>query len=119
MARPRRPASENYQPVWSSVSQSVSYSNGANAMVSEDGDDHAGILSLSKSSMDVVMATAPPHMRDPAWIGMDLRRSSSTNTHLEQNSATLQKLHPRMWQHINSANTDMQKPPRPQRALDR
>ncbi|KAL3051711.1 hypothetical protein OYC64_001863 [Pagothenia borchgrevinki] len=111
MARPRRPASENYQPVWSSVSQSVSYSSGANAMVSEDGDDHAGILSLSKSSMDVVMATVPPHMRDPAWIGIDLRRSSSTNTHLEQNSVTLQKLHPRMWQHINSANTDMHKSP--------
>ncbi|KAK5851094.1 hypothetical protein PBY51_001913 [Eleginops maclovinus] len=111
MSRPGRPASENYQPVWSSVNQSASYSGGAKPLVTEERDDQAGILSLSKSSMDVVMATAPPHMRDPAWIGMDLRRSSSTNTHLEQNSVTLQKLHPRMWQNINSANTDMHRSP--------
>ncbi|XP_028424071.1 mucin-5AC [Perca flavescens] len=106
MARPGRPASESYQPVCCSVSQSASYSSEARTVGAEDRDDHAPIFSLSKSSMDVVMATGPPHKRDPAWTRLDLRRSSSTNTHAEQNSVTLQQLHPRMWQHINSTTSN-------------
>ena len=76
MAKPGRPASENYQPVCCSVSQSVSYSSTAGSEGLEDEDDKAPIFSLSKSSMDVVMATGPPHKRDPAWTRMDLKRSS-------------------------------------------
>ncbi|XP_056221452.1 uncharacterized protein LOC130162040 [Seriola aureovittata] len=105
MARPGRPASESYQQVCCSVSQSVSYSSEAGIVGREDEDDKAPIFSLSKSSMDVVMATGPPHKRDPAWTRMDLRRSSSTNTHSEQSSMTLQKLHPHMWQHVSTPNS--------------
>ncbi|GAA6214492.1 uncharacterized protein LOC108876346 [Lates japonicus] len=98
MARPGRPVSESYQPVCCSVNQSVSYSSEAGIVGSEDEDDQAPIFSLSKSSMDVVMATGPPHKRDPTWTRMDLRRSSSTNTHTE-------KLHPQMWQHVSTTNS--------------
>lgn len=105
MARPGRPASESYQPVCCSVSQSVSYSSEPGAVRQEDEDDRAPIFSLSKSSMDVVMATGPPHKRDPDWTTMDLRRSSSTNTHTEQNSVMLQKLHPHTRQHIRATNS--------------
>ncbi|KAM7381267.1 hypothetical protein PAMA_012218 [Pampus argenteus] len=48
------------------------------------------------------MAKGPPHKRDPAWTKLDLRRSSSTNTHSEQNSVTLRQLHSRMWQHVDN-----------------
>ncbi|XP_056285995.1 uncharacterized protein LOC130203665 isoform X2 [Pseudoliparis swirei] len=104
MARPGRPMSESYRPVSRSVSQSSSDSSDATVLGSEDGDDQVPIFSLSKSSMDVVMATGPPHKRDPAWTRVDLRRSSSTNTHIERNSVTLQQLHPHMWQHMNSTS---------------
>lgn len=105
MARPGRPASEGYQPVCCSVSQSNSYSSESGAVAQEDEDDQAPIFSLSKSYMDVVMATGSPHKRDPTWTTMDLRRSSSTNTHTEQNSATLQKLRPHKWPHIRATNS--------------
>ncbi|XP_033466958.2 uncharacterized protein LOC117246998 [Epinephelus lanceolatus] len=105
MARPGRPASESYQPVCYSVTQSASYSSEVLVARAEDADDQAPIFSISKSSMDVVMATGPPHKRDPAWTCMDLRRSSSTNTHSEQNSVMMQQLHPRMWQCLNTNNT--------------
>nr|XP_040033335.1 polycystic kidney disease protein 1-like 3 [Gasterosteus aculeatus aculeatus]XP_040033337.1 polycystic kidney disease protein 1-like 3 [Gasterosteus aculeatus aculeatus] len=102
MARPGRPVSESCQPAGCSVSQSASYSSEAKVLGPEDGDDHAPIFSLSKSYMDVVTATGPTHKRDSAWSHVDLKRSSSTNTHAERNSVTLQQLHPHMWQHINS-----------------
>lgn len=121
MARSGRPASESYQPVYCSVSQSVSYSSEAGTVGQEDEDDRAPIFSVSKSSMDVVMATGPPYKRDPAWTTMDLRRSSSTNTHSEHNPVPLQKLHPHTWQHISGThslqlpltaqNVDMHNPP--------
>ncbi|XP_071319160.1 uncharacterized protein [Trachinotus anak] len=104
MATPERPASESYQPVCRSVTQSVSYSSEAGIVGRDDEDDKAPIFSLSKSSMDVVMASGPPHKRDPAWTRIDLRRSSSTNTHSEQNSVMLQQLHPHMWQHVSTTN---------------
>ncbi|XP_030610163.1 flocculation protein FLO11 [Archocentrus centrarchus] len=119
MARAGRPASESYQPARSSLSQSLSDSSGAVKV--EDEDDHAPIFSLSKSSVDVLMAVGPPHKRDPAWTRLDLRRSSSTNTHSEQNSVTLQPLHTHMWQHVNATSphqlapttqyTDIHNPP--------
>ncbi|CAK6969703.1 uncharacterized protein LOC111673517 [Scomber scombrus] len=99
MAKPVRPASENYQPAYCSVSQSFSYSSAAGTEGLEDEDDKAPIFSLSKSSMDVVMATGPPHKRDPAWTRMDMRRSSSTNTHSEQ--------HPHMLQEINNVQAPL------------
>ncbi|XP_044033737.1 uncharacterized protein LOC122867255 [Siniperca chuatsi] len=113
MARPRRPASESYQPVCYSGSQSVSFSSEAGIVGLEDEDDRAPIYSLSKSSIDVVVPMGPPHKQD-------LRRSSSTNTHSEQNSMTFQQLHPHMWQHINAnghqlsltaQNMDVHSPP--------
>nr|CBN81622.1 Uncharacterized protein [Dicentrarchus labrax] len=56
--------------------------------------------------MDVVMATGPPHKRDLAWATTDLRRSSSTNTHTEQNSLTLQQRPPPyVWQQIHATNS--------------
>ncbi|KAM8836231.1 uncharacterized protein AB9W97_002041 isoform 2-T2 [Spinachia spinachia] len=105
MARPGRPVSECYQPVGCSVTQSASYSSEAKVPGPEDGDDHAPIFSLSKSYMDVVMATGPSHRRDSSWTRVELKRSSSTNTHAERNSVTLQQLHPHMWQHINSTRS--------------
>ncbi|KAG8008721.1 GRIN2-like protein [Nibea albiflora] len=103
MSRPQRPASESYKPACYSSSQSVSFSSEAGTVELKDGDDYAPIFSLSKSSMDVVMATGPPHKRDPTWTRLDLRRSSSTNTHTaEQNSLTV------MWQHINATNINRQ-----------
>lgn len=100
MARRGRPASESYQPVGP-----VSFSSEAGTVGPEDEDDRAPIFSLSKSSMDVVMATGPPHKRDPAWTTTDLRRSSSTNTHSENNSVTLKQMHPHIWQHMNTTNS--------------
>lgn len=105
MARPGRPVSESYQPVCYSGTQSVSFTSEAGTLGPEDEDDRAPIFSLSKSSMDVVTATGSPHKRDPTWTRTDLRRSSSTNTHSEQNSATLKQLHPHTWQHINATNS--------------
>ncbi|TNN52703.1 GRIN2-like protein [Liparis tanakae] len=99
MARPGRPVSESYRPASRSVSESSSYSGDAAALGSEDGDCQAPILSLSKSSVDVVI----PHKRDPAWTRVDLRRSSSTDTHAERHSVTLQQLHPHMWRRVNPA----------------
>lgn len=101
MARSRRPASESYQSVCYSGSQSVSFSAEAGIVGLEEEEDRAPIFSLSKSSMDVVMPTGTLHKRTRA----DLRRSSSTNTHSEQNSVTLQQLHPHTWQHINATNS--------------
>lgn len=100
MARNGRPVSESYQPVCS-----VSLSSEAGTVGLEDEDDAAPIFSLSKSSMDVVMATGPPHKRDPAWTTMDLRRSSSTNTHSENNSVTPKQLHPHARPHVNATNS--------------
>lgn len=113
MARSVRPASESYQPVCSPVSQSVSSCSAAGIVGDEY--DHAPIFSLSKSSMDVVMGTDPPHKRDPAWTRLDLRRSSSTTT--DQNSVTLQKLQHHKWRHnshhlsFTTQNEDLLSPP--------
>ncbi len=115
MARSGRPASESYQSVCYSGSQSVSFSSEAGTVGLEEEDDRAPIFSLSKSSMDVVMTTGMLHKRDLAWTRTDLRRSSSTNTHSEQNSVTLQQLHPHMWQHIKATNSH-QLPPAAQNA---
>ncbi len=90
MARPGRPVSETYQQVCYSGSQSISLSGEAETVEREDEDDHAPIFSLSKSSMDVVMATGPTHKRDPVWTRTDLRRSSSTNTHSESSQVSLE-----------------------------
>ncbi|XP_029132627.2 uncharacterized protein [Labrus bergylta] len=105
MARRGRPASESYQSVCYSGSSSASLSSAAEIVGLDDEDDRAPIFSLSKSSMDMVMVSGLPYKRDPAWARTDLRRSSSTNTHSEQNSVTLQQLHPQMWQHINATNS--------------
>ncbi|CAL8309382.1 unnamed protein product [Boreogadus saida] len=60
----------------------------------EDTED-GPIFSLSKSSMDVLMATEPNRPWDPAVTRQDLRRSSSTNTHTERQSCSLQQLRER------------------------
>lgn len=99
MARPGRPLSESYKSVCA-----VSLSSETGTVGPEDEDDRAPIFSLSKSSMDVVMATGPPHKRDPAWTPMDLRRSSSTITHSE-NNMMLKQMHPHIWQHMNATNS--------------
>ncbi|XP_045923922.1 uncharacterized protein LOC123982447 isoform X2 [Micropterus dolomieu] len=120
MARPVRPASESFQPVCYSGSQPVSFSSEAVIAGLEDEDDRTPIFSLSKSSMDVVMATGQLHKWDPVLVKTNLKRSSSTNTHSEQNSVMLQQLHPHMWQHINAnshqlsltaSNMDAHSPP--------
>lgn len=90
----RRPVSETYQSV-------CSRSSDMRTVGLEDEDDGAPIFSLSRSSMDVVMATGPPHKRDPAWTTMDMRRSSSTNTHPERHLLAFKQLPPHMWQHMN------------------
>lgn len=100
MARPGRPLSESYKSVCA-----VSLSSETATIGPEDEDDQAPIFSLSKSSMDVVMATGPPHKRDPAWTPMDLRRSSSTITPSENNTVMLKQLHPHIWQHMNATNS--------------
>lgn len=105
MARAGRPASESYMPVCYSGSQSLSFSSDAGTAGTEDEDDRAPIFSLSKSSMDVVMATGLPHKRDPAWNISDLKRSSSTNTPSEQTSLAHKPLHPHMWQHLKPTNS--------------
>lgn len=71
----------------------------------EEEEEGAPIFSLSRSSMDVVMATGPPHKRDPAWTTLDMRRSSSTNTHPESPLLALKQLPPHMWQHMNVSNS--------------
>ncbi|KAM3592637.1 uncharacterized protein V6R79_022662 [Siganus canaliculatus] len=73
MERSGRPVSESYQPLCYSANQSFSFSSEVSSP-GLDEDDRAPIFSLSKSSMDVVMATGPPHERDPAWIRTDLRQ---------------------------------------------
>lgn len=93
----RRPLSESFQ--------SVSGCADMRTVGLEDEDDGAPIFSLSRSSMDVVMATGPPHKRDPAWTTMDMRRSSSTNTHPESHLVALKQLPPHMWQHMNVTNS--------------
>ncbi|XP_030196824.1 uncharacterized protein LOC115531608 [Gadus morhua] len=60
----------------------------------EDTED-GPIFSLSKSSMDVLMATEPHRPWDPAVTRQDLRRSSSTNTHTERQACSLQQLRER------------------------
>lgn len=100
MARPGRPLSESYKSVCA-----VSLSSETGTVGPEDEDDHAPIFSLSKSSMDVVMATGPPHKRDSAWTPTDLRRSSSTITHTENNTAMLKQTRPHIWQHMNTTNS--------------
>lgn len=94
----RRPVSESYQSV-------CSRSSDIRTVGLEDADDGAPIFSLSRSSMDVVMATGPPHQRDPAWTTMDMRRSSSTNTHPEGQLVAFKQLPPCMWQHVNVTNS--------------
>lgn len=116
MAKPRRPASESYQSACSPASQSISHSLATGIAGLDDEADESPIFSVSKSSMDVVMATGPPHKRDPAWTGIDLRRSSSTSTHSDRNS--LRHLHPQLWQQVSNLqssfagqNTEAQSPP--------
>lgn len=94
----RRPLSESYQSMCSGSSDQ-------RTVGVEDEDDGAPIFSLSRSSMDVVMATGPPHKRDPAWTTMDMRRSSSTNTHPESHLVALKQLPPHMWPHMNVTNS--------------
>lgn len=94
----RRPVSESYQSI-------CSRSSDTRTVGLEDEDDGAPIFSLSRSSMDVVMATGPPHKRDPAWTTMDMRRSSSTNTHPESHLAAFKQLPPHMWQRMNVTNS--------------
>lgn len=98
VAMARRPLSESSQSMCSGSSD-------GRTVCLEDEDDGAPIFSLSRSSMDVVMATGPPHKRDPAWTTMDMRRSSSTNTHPESHLVALKQLPPHMWQHVTVANS--------------
>ncbi|KAJ7987799.1 hypothetical protein DPEC_G00330260 [Dallia pectoralis] len=56
----------------------------------EEEEERSPIYSLSKSSMDIVMATKRPHLRDPAWAKLDLRRSANQNTQSFPNSNALQ-----------------------------
>ncbi|KAF7204073.1 uncharacterized protein [Nothobranchius furzeri] len=116
MARSGRPASESYQSTCCSVGQTLSLSG--KAMILEDEDDQSPIFSLSKSSVDVVMATGSPHKRDPVWTRLDLKRSSSTNTHSDQNQGSLvQQLHPHKWRHNShhffptTQNEELMSPP--------
>ncbi|XP_012718177.2 uncharacterized protein LOC105926413 [Fundulus heteroclitus] len=115
MARSGRPASESYQSTCCSVGQSLSSSSEVGIL--EDVDDRTPIFSLSKSSVDVVTATGPPHKRDLAWTRLDLKRSSSTNTHSDQNQVTLQQLHHHKWRHnshqfsVTTQNEDLHSPP--------
>ncbi|KAK5615826.1 hypothetical protein CRENBAI_021611 [Crenichthys baileyi] len=115
MARSGRPASESYQSNCCSVGQSLSSSSEVGIL--EDEDDRTPIFSLSKSSVDVVSATGPPHKRDLAWTRLDLKRSSSTNTHSDQNQVTLQQLHHHKWHHnshqfsVTTQNEDLHSPP--------
>ncbi|XP_014861063.1 PREDICTED: uncharacterized protein LOC106928958 [Poecilia mexicana] len=115
MARSGRPASESYQSACCSVGQSLSSSSEVGIL--EDEDDRTPIFSLSKSSVDVVTATGPPHKRDLAWMRLDLKRSSSTNTHSDQNQVTLQQLHHHKWHHnshqfsVTTQNEDLHSPP--------
>lgn len=117
MARPGRPASESYQSVCCSVGQALA--SAGEARVLEDEDDRAPIFSLSKSSVDVVMAVGSPHKRDPAWTRLNLKRSSSTNTHSDQNQGTLQQLHHNKWRQNShqfsptTQNEDLMSPPPP------
>lgn len=114
MARSGRPASESYQSACCSVGQSLSSSSEAGVL--DEDDDRTPIFSLSKSSVDVVTATGPPHKRDLAWMRLDLKRSSSTNTHPAQNQETLDRHHHK-WRHnshqfsITTQNEDLRSPP--------
>ncbi|AWP17974.1 putative elastase-1-like [Scophthalmus maximus] len=58
--------------------------------------------------MDVVMSAGPAHKRDPAWTRLELRRSSSTNTHSEQSAVTLQQLQPHVWHHSHQLSLTAQ-----------
>ncbi|XP_017291351.1 uncharacterized protein LOC108247595 [Kryptolebias marmoratus] len=117
MARSGRPASESYQSVCCPVSQRLSSTS--EARILEDEDDRTPIFSLSKSSVDVVMAAGSPHKRDPAWTRLSLKRSSSTNTHSEQNQGTLQQLRHNKWRDNShqfsptTQNEDLMSPPPP------
>lgn len=117
MARSGRPASENYQSFGCSVGQRLSSID--NAGVLEDEDDRAPIFSLSKSSVDVVMQVGSPQKRDPAWTRLSLKRSSSTNTHSDQDQGTLQQLRHNKWRHNSrqfsptTQNEDLMSPPPP------
>ncbi|CAN9508692.1 unnamed protein product [Ophioblennius macclurei] len=114
MEKPVRPVSEAYPSVRCSLNESVSYSSEAG--LGSDEGDQTPIFSMSKSSMDV-KGGGPPHKRDPAWTRLDLRRSSSTNTHCEQNvsaAAALKQLHTNPWLQQHAANntpTDPRSPP--------
>lgn len=108
MAKPARPVSESYAPVCCSLSHSLSNSSKTGIVVQDDDDDddeHSPIFSISKSSMDVVMATGPPHERDPAWTRLKIKRSSSTNTHSEPNAVILQQLRVHMRPGVRSTNS--------------
>lgn len=94
----RRPVSESFQSM-------CSRSGDMRTVGPEDEEDGAPIFSLSRSSMDVVMAAGPAHKRDPAWTTMDMRRSSSTNTHPEGHAAAFRQLPPHVWQHLNVTNS--------------
>lgn len=97
-----RPASDCHQPA-ACAAEPV-----------EDEDDGTPIFSLSKSSMDVLMAAGPPHMRDPVWTPVDLRRSSSIHTHSDSATTTLKQRHPHIWQHMSEVGmhkADVHSPP--------
>lgn len=100
-----RPVSDCYQPA-SCVTEPVE--------AVEDDDDETPIFSLSKSSMDVLLAAGPPHKRDPVWTPVDLRRSSSTHTHSETAAVALKQRHPHIWQHMSEVGVhkaDVHSPP--------
>lgn len=117
MARSGRPASESYQSFGCSVGQALSSTGKAGGL--EDEDDRAPIFSLSKSSVDVVVQAGSPHKRDPAWTRLSLKRSSSTDTHSDQNRGTLQQLRHNKWRHNShqfsptTQNEDLMSPPPP------
>lgn len=100
-----RPASDCYQPA----------ARGAEPVEPvDDEDDGTPIFSLSKSSMDVLTAAGSAHKRDPVWTPVDLRRSSSTNTHSDNGTAAHKQRHQHIWQHMSEAGVhkaDVHSPP--------
>lgn len=100
-----RPASDSYHPAACATEPVEAV---------EDDDDGTPIFSLSKSSVDMLVAAGPPHKRDPVWTPMDLRRSSSTHAHSETATAALKQRHLHIWQHMSDVGVhkaDVHSPP--------
>lgn len=96
------PASDCYQPA-------------ACVPAMEDEEEGSPIFSLSKSTVDVLMATGPLHKHDPIWTPMDLRRSSSTHTHSDNTGTMARKQRqPHIWPPMSEAavhKADVHSPP--------